>query len=92
MFLKSCQRGKRNPNELQIRPPFQENLIDKEFTKQPQYHIHHFGNEIIELDTFVTKSDHDNFVSQEGENDQEPIEEEFGGRSSQKGSRRSNLI
>ena len=69
-------RGQRNQNEQQIRPPFQENLIDEEFTEQPQDHIHHFGNELTELDTFVTKSEHDNFVSQEGEDDQEPTEEE----------------
>ena len=69
-------RGKRNPNEQQIRPPFPENLIDEEFIEQPQDHIHHFGNELKELDTFVTKSEHDNFVSQEEEDDKEPIEEE----------------
>ena len=69
-------RGKRNPNEQQIRTPFQENMIDKEFIEQPQDHIHYFGNEIIESDTFVTKSEHDNFVSQEGEDDQDPIEKE----------------
>ena len=68
-------RGKRNPNEQQIKPPFQENLNDEEFTEQPQDHIHHFGNEFKELDTFVTKSEHDNYVSQEEEDDQEPIEE-----------------
>ena len=71
------RRGPRNPNEQQIRPPFQENLIDEEFTEQPKDHIHHFGNEFIESDTFVKKSEHDNFVSQEDEDDQEPIEEEF---------------
>ena len=70
-------RGPRNPNEQQITPPFQEKLIDEEFTEQPQDHIHHFGNELIESDTFVTKSEHDNFVSQEDEDDQEPREEEF---------------
>ena len=66
-------RGPRNPNEQQVRPPFQENLIDEEFTEQPQDHIHHFGNEPEELDTFVTKSEHDKFVSQEDEGNQEPM-------------------
>ena len=51
-------------------------MIDEEFTKQPQDHIHHFGNEPEESDTFVTKSEHANFVSQEDEGDQKPIEEE----------------
>ena len=69
-------RAPRNRNEQQIRPPFQGNLIDEEFIEKPQDHIHHFGNEIKESDTFVTKSENDNFVSQEGEDDQEPIEEE----------------
>ena len=69
-------RGPRNPNEQQIRPPFQENLIDEEFTKKPQDHIHHFRNELTESDTFVTKSEHENFVSQEDEGDQEPLGDE----------------
>ena len=70
-------RGQRNPNEQQIRPPFQENLIDEEFTKKPQDHIHHFDNELKESETFVTKDERDSFVSQEEEDDQDPIEEEF---------------
>ena len=65
-----------NPNEQQIRPPFQENLIDEEFIEQPQDHIHHFGNDLEESDTFVTKSEHDNFAFQEDEDDRDPIEEE----------------
>jgi hypothetical protein len=69
-------RGPRNPNEQQIRPPFEENLIDEEFIDQPLDHIHDFGDEPEESDTFVTKSEHDNFVSQEDEGDQEPREEE----------------
>ena len=52
-------------------------MINKEFTEQPQDHIHHFGNELTESDTFDTKNDHDNFVSQEEEDDQEPIEEDY---------------
>ena len=69
-------RGPRNSNEQQIRPPFQENLIDEDFTEQPQYHIHHLGNKPEESDSFVKKSEHDNFVSQEDEGDQQPREEE----------------
>ena len=68
-------RGQRNPNEQQIRPPFQENLLDEGFIEKPQDHIHHFGNGLKESDTFVTNSEHDNFVSQEEQDDQEPIEE-----------------
>ena len=52
-------------------------MIDEDFIEQPQDHTHHFGNEPIESDTFVTKSEHDNFVSQEDEGDQEPREEEY---------------
>ena len=69
-------RGKRNPNEQKIRTPFQENLIDEEFIKQPQDHILHFGNELKYLESVVTKDEHDSFVSQEGKDDQEPIKEE----------------
>ena len=32
-------RGPRNPNDQQIIPPFQENLVDDEFIEQPQEHI-----------------------------------------------------
>ena len=60
-------RGQRNPNEQQIRPPFQENLIYEEFIEKLQDHIHQFGDDPEESDTFVTKSEHDNFVSQEDE-------------------------
>ena len=49
-------RGPRNPNEQQIRPPFQVNLIDQEFIEEPQEHIHQFGDDPEELDTFVTKN------------------------------------
>lgn len=52
-------------------------MIGEEFIEQPQDHIHHFGNKLEESYTFLTKSKHDNFVSQEDENDQEPREEEF---------------
>jgi hypothetical protein len=69
-------RGARNPNEQQIRPPFQEILIDEEFIEQPQDHIHRFGDEHEESDTFVTKSEHNNFVSHEDEGSEEPREEE----------------
>ena len=68
--------GPINPNDQQIRPPFQENLVDEEFTEEPQEHIHQFGDDPEELDSFVTKGQHDNFVSQEDEGDQEPIREE----------------
>ena len=66
----------RNPNEQQIRPPFQENLIDEDFIEKPLDHIHQFGDEPEESDTFVTKDKHDNFVSQEDEGDKETREEE----------------
>ena len=57
-------------------PPFQENLVDDEFIEEPQEHIHQFGDDPEELDYFVTNDQHDNFVSQEDEGDQEPIGDE----------------
>ena len=69
-------RGPRNPNEQQIIPPFQENLIDEEFIEQPQDYIHQFGNELKESRTFVTKDEHDSFVSQEEEEDDQDLVEE----------------
>ena len=49
------QREPRNPNEHQIRPPFQQNLVDEEFIEEPQEHIHQFGDDPQESDSFVTK-------------------------------------
>jgi hypothetical protein len=70
-------RGQRIPNEQQIKPPFQENLIDEEFIEKPQDHIHHFGNnDPKESRTFLTKYEHDIFVSQEEEEDDEDLVEE----------------
>ena len=62
-------RGQRNPNQQPIRPPFQENLIDEGFTEQPQNHIHHFGNDLKESNTFITKDEYDSFMSQEEDDD-----------------------
>lgn len=56
------QRGKRNPNDQQIRPPFQENLVDEEFMEQPEGHIHHYGK--YESRNFLTKDEHDSFLSE----------------------------
>ena len=69
-------RGQINPNEQQIRPPFQDNLIDEKFIEQPQDHIHHFGNELKESNTSMTKDEHESFVLQEEEDDQGVVEEE----------------
>ena len=55
------QRGQRNPNDQQIKPPFQENLVDEVFMEQPEDHIHQFGNN--ESRTFLTKDEHDGFLS-----------------------------
>ena len=44
--------------------------------EEPQEHIHQFGDDPEESDSFVTKDQHDNFVSQEDEGDQVPIGEE----------------
>ena len=73
LVIQVLQREPRNPNEQQIRPPFQQNLVDEEFIEEPQEHIHQFGDEPQEPDSFITKDQHDSFVTQEDEGDQEPI-------------------
>ena len=50
--------------------------MNEEFIEEPQEHIHQFGDDPEELDSFVTKDQHDNFVTQEDEGDQEPIGDE----------------
>ena len=47
--------------------------MDEEFIEEPQEHIHQFGDDPEEWNPFVTKDQHDNFVTQEDEGDQEPI-------------------
>ena len=71
------QREPRNPNESQIGPPFQQNLVDEKFIEEPQEHIHQFGDDSEDSGSFVTKDQHDNFVTQEDEDDQEPIGNEL---------------
>ena len=70
------QREPRNPNEQQISPPFQQNLVDEKYLEEPQEHIHHFGDDPEESDSFVTNDRHDNFVIQEDEGGQELKENE----------------
>ena len=50
--------------------------MDEEFIEEPEEHIHQFGDDLEETDSFVTKDQHDNFVFQEDEGDQEPIGDE----------------
>ena len=71
------QREPRNPSDQQIRPPFQQNLVDEEFIEESQENIHQFGDDPEELDSFLTKDQHDNFVTQEDEGDLEPIGNEL---------------
>ena len=54
------QRRKRNPNDQQVRPPFQENLVAEDFIEQSNDHIHHFGSN--ELKYFPTKDERDRFL------------------------------
>jgi hypothetical protein len=54
------QRGQRNQNDQQIRPPFQENFVAEDYIKQPKDHIHQFGEN--ESNIFVTKKEHDKFL------------------------------
>ena len=51
--------------------------MDEVFIEKPQEHIHQFGDDPEESNSFVTKDQHDNFVSQEDEGDQEPIGDEL---------------
>ena len=50
--------------------------MDEDFIEEPQEYIHQFGDDLEESDSFVTKDQHDNLVSQEDEDDQEPMGEE----------------
>ena len=50
--------------------------MDEEYLEEPQEHIHQFGDDPEESDSFVTKDQHDNFVTQEDEGDQKPMENE----------------
>ena len=50
--------------------------MDEEFIEEPQEHIFQFGDDPEESDSFITKDQHDNFVTQEDEGDQEPIRKE----------------
>ena len=52
------QRGQRNHND-QVRPPFQENLLDDEFPEQPEDHINQLGDQVMKV--FVTKKEDDKF-------------------------------
>lgn len=70
------QREPRNPNEQQKRVPFQQNLVNEEYLEEPLEHIHQFGDDPKESDSFVTKDQHDNFVTQDDESDREPMENE----------------
>ena len=47
--------------------------MDEEFIEEPQEHIHQFGDDPEESDSFVTKDQHDNFVTQGDEGDQELV-------------------
>ena len=51
--------------------------MDEELLEKPQEHIHQFGDDPKEIDSFVTKDQHDNFVIQESEGDQEPMGNEL---------------
>ena len=51
--------------------------MDEEFIEEPQEHIHQFGDDPEESNSYVTKDQHDNFVTQEDEGDQEPIGNEL---------------
>lgn len=51
-------RGQRNQNQIdQVRPPFQENLLDEDFSQQTDDHINQFGDK--ESKVFLTKEECD---------------------------------
>lgn len=52
-------------------------MVDEEFIEKPQAHIHHFGNnDPRESKNVLTKDEHDNFVSQEEEEDDQDLVKE----------------
>ena len=51
--------------------------MDEEFIEEPQEHIHQFGDDPEESNSYVTKDQHDNFVTQEDERGQGPIRDEL---------------
>jgi hypothetical protein len=50
--------------------------VDEGYLEEPQELIHQFGDDPEESDSFVTKDQLDNFVTQDDEGDQEPMENE----------------
>ena len=58
------QIGQRNQND-QVRPHFQEKLIDETFTEHLEDHIHQLGGN--EVNAFVTKEEHDRFQFENNE-------------------------
>ena len=70
------QRGKRNQNQNdQVRPPFQENLLDEAFPQQNEGHINQFGEK--ESRVFLTKEEHDRFTQDFDENKSEDGLDEY---------------
>ena len=51
------QRDQRNPNDQQIRPPFQENMLDDEYLPENENHIHCIDQS--QTDCYLTKEEHD---------------------------------
>ena len=69
------QRGQRNHNYNQIdqvRPPFQENLLDEDFSQQIEDHINLFGDK--ESKVFLTKEEHDRCAQ---DFDESKLEDEY---------------
>ena len=67
----NMQRGQRNPNDQQVRPPFQQNLVAKDFIEQAEDHIDHFGNN--ESKDFLKKDENDRFVLERKEENDESV-------------------
>ena len=51
LLHKFCKEEKENQND-QVRPHFQENLVDENYLEQPKYHMHPLGEN--ESNAFVT--------------------------------------
>ena len=51
------QSGQRNPNDQQIRPPFQENMLGDEYLPKDENHTHCIDQS--QTNCYLTKEEHD---------------------------------
>jgi hypothetical protein len=71
------QRDQRNHNDQQIRPPFQENMLDDEYLPEKENHIHYIDQS--QTNCYLTKEEHDH-AKENHEVSHVIAEEEQGGK------------